>query len=126
MACCFGSKPGDTSAEMGSSSPSHLAFRVSHRLLEAVRKEGRALMTKSIFSCDTQITLSLIDEFSPRALMCASLGASEKTVDLLYVDVPIDEHRKPGPEEIFAFLQAVARLTSQIKDAHKPADSIDN
>ena len=113
MACCFGSKPGDTGAELGSSSPSHLAFRVSHRLLEAVRKDGRALMTKSIFTCDTQVTISLIDEFSPRALMCAYLGATEKTVDLLYVDVPIDERHKPSAEEMFAFVQAVAQLISE-------------
>jgi len=114
MACCFGSKPGDTGAELCSgSSPSHLVFRVSHRLLEAVRKGGRPLMTKSIFSCDTQVTVSLIDEFSPRALICASLGASENTVDLLYVDVPIIERHKPSEEEVFAFVQAVARLVSQ-------------
>jgi len=114
IACCFGSKPGDTGAEFGGgSSPSHLAFRVSHRLLEAVRKNDRPLMTKSIFSCDTQVTVSLIDEFSPRALMCASLGAYEKNVDLLYVDVPIDERRKPSAEEIFAFVQAVVQLVSQ-------------
>ena len=117
MACCFGSKPGDTGAELGgSSSPSHLVFRVSHRLLEAVRKDGRALMTKSIFTCDTQVTISLIDEFSPRALMCASLGVAEKTVDLLYVDVPIDDRSKPGAEELFAFIQAVAQLISQRND----------
>ena len=113
IACCFGSKPGDTGVKLGSSSPSHLAFRVSHRLLEAVRKNGRPLMTKSIFSCDTQVTVSLIDEFSPRALMCASLGAAENNVDLLYVDVPIVERHKPGAEEIFAFVQAVVQLVSQ-------------
>lgn len=118
MACCFGSKPGDTGVEFGGgSSPSHLAFRVSHRLLEAVRKRGRPLMTKSIFSCDTQVTVSLIDEFSPRALMCASLGSDEKNVDLLYVDVSIDERHKPSAEEVFAFVQAVAQLVSQHKSS---------
>jgi hypothetical protein len=117
MACFFGSKPGDTGTELGgSSSPSHLAFRVSHRLLEAVRKDARALMTKSIFSCDTQVTISLIDEFSPRALMCTSLGVTGQTVDLLYVDVPIDERHKPSAEEKFAFVQAVAKLISQRND----------
>jgi len=123
IACCFGSKPGDTGAGFGGgSSPSHLAFRVSHRLLEAVRKDGCPLMTKSIFTCDTQVTISLIDEFSPRALMCASIGAAGKTVDLLYVDVPIDDRHKPGTEEMFAFVQAVARLISKINDAHKLDD----
>ena len=127
MACCFGSSPDDTRAELGSGShPSHLAFRVSHRLLETVRKDGRPLMTKSIYSCDTQITISLIDEFSPRALMCASLGASGRTVDLLYVDVPINERSRPSAEEMFAFIQAVARLISRKNDTHEPADPIDD
>ena len=93
--------------------PSHLAFRVSHRLLEAVRKDGRPLMAKGIFSCDSLITLSSIDEHSPRALICASLGATGQTVDLLYVDVPIDHHRGPSAEEMFVFVQAVAKLVSQ-------------
>ena len=83
-------------------------------------------MTKSIFSCDTQVTVSLIDEFSPRALMCVSLGAVGQSVDLLYVDVPIDERRKPSAEEKFAFVQAVARLISHRNDAHKLTDPIDD
>jgi len=94
-----------------------MAFRVSHRLLEAVRKDGCPLMTKSIFSCDTQVTLSLIDEHSPRAIMCASLGAASQAVDLLYVDVPIDECCQLSAEEIFAFIQAVAQLISQRNNA---------
>ena len=127
LACCFGSKPGDTGTELGgSSSPSHLAFRVSHRLLEAVRKDGRALMTKSIFTCDTQVTISLVDEFSPRALICAYLGAVEKTVDLLYVDVPINERHKPSAAEMFAFVQAVAQLISQRNEEQTPVEPIDD
>ena len=117
-ACHFGSTPEEAMAERGSGrSPSHLAFRVSHRLLEAVRKDGHPLMTKSIFSCDMKITVSLIDEHSPRALMCVSLGATGETVDLLYGDVPIDEHYRPGTEEMFAFVQAVAQLFSQRNNA---------
>lgn len=118
MACCFGTSPEDAKAELyGKSFPSHLAFRVSHRLLEAVRKDGHPLMTKSIFSCDTQITLSLIDEHSPRAIICASLSSTCQTVDLLYVDVPIDERRQPNAEEMFVFVQTVAQLISQRNDA---------
>ena len=101
------------------SHPSHQGFRVSHRLLETVRTNGQALMTKSIFSCDTQITLSLIDEHSPRALMCAPIGIGKDAVDLLYVDVPIDDRLAHGPEEMFAFVQAVAREAIAI--AMKPA-----
>ncbi len=110
-ACHFGSSLEDTMAEAGSAGhPSHLAFRVSHRLLDAVRAKGQPLMAKSIYTCDTEVTVSLIDEQSPRALMCAPLGSVDDAVDLLYVDVPIDERCAPGPEEMFAFVQAVARL----------------
>lgn len=110
LSCYFGTRPQDARAGTGDSDPSHLAFRVSHRLLKAVRKEGRALMTKSIFSCDSQITMSAIDENSPRALLCAPVGG---TGDLLYVDTPIAEWRQPGPEEMFAFIQAVAGLVGE-------------
>jgi hypothetical protein len=133
MACCFGSRPEDARAEGGTSRyPSHLAFRVSHRLLEAVRKEGRPLMTKSIFSCDTLVTLSAIDEHSPRALICVPLSPTGQTVDLLYVDVPIEDRGKPGAEEVFAFVQAMTQLASQGKtalagdtDIHKGESSVD-
>ncbi len=114
LACHFGGSLEDTTA--GSADelhPSHRAFRVSHRLLDRVRMDGFPLMTKSIFSCDTEITVSLIDEHSPRALICASLGLGEGFVVLLYVDVPIDGRTQPGPEEMFAFTQAVARLVQR-------------
>jgi hypothetical protein len=115
VAYYFGSSGEDTMAQTSDSRrPSHQGFRVSHRLLEAVRTNGRPLMTKSIFSCDTQITISLIDEHSPRALMCAPLGLWEDAIDLLYVDVPIDDRIARSPEEMFAFVQAVAHQTTSI------------
>ncbi len=89
--------------------PSRRGFRVSRRLLMAVRAGGQPLMTKSIFSCETGITISLMDEHNPRALMCAPIGSRQDVLDLLYVDVPIDERMAHGPEEMFAFVQAVAR-----------------
>ncbi len=111
----FSSSGEDTMAQTGDSRhPSHQGFRVSHRLLEAVRANGLPLMTKSIFSCDTQITISLVDENSPRALICAPLGLQEDAADLLYVDVPIDDRMAHGPEEMFAFVQAVARQATAI------------
>ena len=110
LAYHFGSSLEDTlPGPGGRGHPSHHVFRVSHRLLERVRADGHALMTKSIFSCDPNVTVSLIDEFSPRALICASLGSPGEFVDLFYVDVPIDEHARSGPEETFALVQAVAR-----------------
>jgi len=113
LAYHFGGSPEDTQAgRAGGSYPSFRAFRVSHRLLDAVRSGGRPLMTKSIFSCDTQVTLSLMDELSPRALIGAPLGMEADTARLLYVDVPIDDRTGPQPEEMFAFVQAAAREVS--------------
>ncbi|MCU0914735.1 MAG: FHA domain-containing protein [Planctomycetes bacterium] len=108
-----GSGPADTQAgRAGGFAPSPRALRVSHRLLDAVRSGRRPLMTKSIFSCDTQVTLSLMDELSPQALICAPLGVEANTVRLLYVDVPIDDRTGPPPEEMFAFVQAAVREVS--------------
>jgi hypothetical protein len=90
----------------------HLAFRVSHRLLESVRQRRCPLMSKSIFSCDTQVTLSVINEFSPRALICVPVGHTEKVIDLLYTDVPIVEHQSPCAEEAFVFIQALAKMVA--------------
>lgn len=110
LACDFGSRLTHMKhGRVEESLPSHRSFRVSHRLLEAVCVNEKPLMSKTIFSCDTQITLSLIDEHSPRALMCVSLGAVDQMMDLLYVDAPIDERSRPGPEEMFVFVQAVAK-----------------
>jgi hypothetical protein len=94
--------------------PSHGAFRVSRRLLEAVRKSGRPLMSKSIFSCDTKTTMTIMDPQSPRALLCVPMGRPGDALDLLYVDVPIDDRMAHGPEEMFAFVQAVARHATAV------------
>jgi hypothetical protein len=110
LAFHFGSGAEDTEVEADCIvHPSHLAFRVSHRLLEAVCSREQALMSKTIFTCDPQVTISLIDEQSPRAVMCVPLSSSKQTMDLLYVDIPIDEHILHSPEEMFAFIQAAAR-----------------
>ena len=115
LAYHFGGSPADTGvpARPEGDWPA-AAFRVSHRLLDAVRLKGQPLMTKSIFSCDTQVTMSLIDEHSPRALICVQLGAYQGCVDLLYVDVLIDDRTRPGPEEMFALAQAAGRHIVQV------------
>jgi len=118
LACHFGSSGEDTRAHAHDNrDPSHQGFRVSRRLLEAVRANTQPLMTKSIFSCDTRITISLIDEHSPRALLCAPIGLRKDAADLLYVDSPIDDRMAHGPEEMFAFIQAVARQATSIVEA---------
>jgi hypothetical protein len=39
----------------------------------------------------------------------APLVLDQTAIDMLYVDVPITGHAQAGPEEIFAFVQAVAQ-----------------
>ena len=69
-----------------------LAFRLSHSVLETVRSSGNAVMERTIYSSDAEITTAIIDEHSPRAVMCIPLGdITEETVDVLYLDIPIDE-----------------------------------
>jgi pSer/pThr/pTyr-binding forkhead associated (FHA) protein len=115
LAYHFGSSGEDTLAhDNGTMGPSHRGLRVSRRLLETVRADGRPLMSKSIFSCDTKVTVSLIDEYSPRALMCVPIGARPDVLDLLYADISIDERLAHGPEEMFAFVQAVARQATAV------------
>jgi hypothetical protein len=110
----FGTSGEDTLTQARSREPSRQGLRVSHRLLEAVRANARPLMTKSIFSCDTQVTISLIDELSPRALLCSPIGPWKQTVDLLSVGVPIDDRAGDGPEEMFALVQAVAAHATSV------------
>ena len=110
LACHFGDIPDETEAQAAAGLyPSHLAFRVSHHVLEEVRSKGNPIMAKSIYSSDFEITYTALDEHSPRAVMCAPLGDVTEGGDLLYLDIPIDETTKPTPEEVFAFVQAVSR-----------------
>jgi sigma-B regulation protein RsbU (phosphoserine phosphatase) len=66
-------------------------------------------MAKSIRSSDDEITSTLVDEHSPRALICVPMGDVTEDVDLLYIDIPIDRTKKSAPEETFAFVQALTR-----------------
>jgi len=109
VACHFGTSADDTTAPVSSGAyPSHLAFRVSHRVLDEVRSSGEPVMAKSIYSSDVEVTITVVDEHSPRAVICAPLGEPGETVDLLYLDIQIGTGMKVSPEETFAFVQAVA------------------
>jgi serine phosphatase RsbU (regulator of sigma subunit) len=116
LACHFGDSPDDTRA---TDSPgvypslqvivNLVAYRISHRVLEAVRAKDNAVMAKSIYSSDEEITVTAVDEHSPRALICVPLGQSTEALDVLYVDIPIEPVAKAGPEEMLEFAQAVSR-----------------
>jgi len=110
LACHFGDSPDDAAAQAAPGAyPTRLAFRVSHRVLEEVRSSGNAIMAKSIYSSDFEITFTAVDEHSPRAVICAPLGDVTEGGDLLYLDIPIDETIKTTPDEMFEFVQLVSR-----------------
>ena len=110
LACYFGHNPEDAEAVVADGSyPNALAFRLSHRVLEEVLSNGEAAMAKSIYSSDAEITTTVVDEHSPRAVICAPLGDVTEKVDLLYVDIPIGSTAMARPEEMFEFVRAVSR-----------------
>jgi sigma-B regulation protein RsbU (phosphoserine phosphatase) len=113
LACHFGDISDDTIAqETAGRNPSHLAFRISRHVLESVRSTGEALMAKSIYSSDTEITASVLDEHSPRTVICAALGETTGPADLLYLDIPID---KTTPD----MLEFIRALCPKIVSARK-------
>ncbi|MHC4458922.1 MAG: SpoIIE family protein phosphatase [Planctomycetota bacterium] len=77
---------------------------LSRRVLEAVRSSGNATMAKSAHSLDGEMALTLSDEHSPRAVICAPLSPATDVVDLLYLDIPVDK----TAANIFEFVQAVS------------------
>ena len=121
LACHFGTSPDDTIARGAAASyPSHLAFRVSHRVLDNVRATGKAVMCKSIYSSDTGITISVVDELTPRSVICAPMGQPDGPIDVLYLDVPIDRRMKAGPDEMFVFTCLAAREIAAARDVLAP------
>ncbi len=110
LACHFGDSPEDTAAQAVSAVyPSPLAFRMSRQVLEKVRVTADVVMAKSIYSSDLEITSTIVDEHTPRAVICAPLGDVAESADLLYLDIPIDGNGKTTPEETFEFTRAVAK-----------------
>ncbi len=113
LACHFGDIADDTIAqETAGRYPSHLAFRVSRHVLESVRSTGEAMMAKSIYSSDAEITATVLDEHSPRTVICAALGETAGPADLLYLDIPID---KTTPD----MLEFIRALCPQIVSTRK-------
>ena len=110
LACHFGDSPEDTAGQVPSAAyPSRLAFRMSHQVLEKVRTSANTVMAKSIYSSDLEITSTVVDEHTPRAVICAPLGDITGAVDLLYLDLPINDTSKITPEQTFEFIRAVAK-----------------
>jgi serine phosphatase RsbU (regulator of sigma subunit) len=110
LACHFGDTPDESAAQdTGAFVPPRLALRISGRVLDAVRSTSDAVMVKTVYSADTDVTWTAVEADSPRAIICAPLGDISKVGDVLYLDVPLDETPQTAPEQIFEFIRAVSR-----------------
>ena len=110
LACHFGDTPDESaSQDTGAFVPPRLALRISGHVLEAVRSTSDAVMVKTVYSADTDVTWTAVEADSPRAIICAPLGDISKVGDVLYLDVPLDETPQTTPEQIFEFIRAVSR-----------------
>jgi serine phosphatase RsbU (regulator of sigma subunit) len=110
LACHFGDTPDDVAAQdTGAFIPPRLALRVSGHVLDAVRSTADAVMVRTVYSADTDVTWTAVEADSPRAIICAPLGDISKVGDVLYLDVPLDETPQSTPEQMFEFIRAVSR-----------------
>ena len=105
LAYHFGSDP-DNSTALDTAN-----FCLSRRVIEAVKSTGKAVMATSTHSSGPEINLTVIDEHTPRAVICAPLADVKDVVDLLYLDLPI----KAATPETFEFVKAVSRQTILIR-----------
>ena len=87
-------------------------LRLSRRVLEAVRAEGRSVMASSARRPDVELHLTVVDQHTPRVVLAAPITDPARTVDVLYLDIPSD---RPG-EGTLDFVEAVAR---QVRYARK-------
>ncbi len=101
LAYHFGSDP-DNSTALDKAN-----FCLSRRVIEAVKSTSKAVMATSTHSSDAEINLTVVDEHTPRAVICAPLTDVKDVVDLLYLDLPI---RATTPDT-FEFVKAVSRQT---------------
>jgi len=98
LAWHFGDNPDDSTDRYAAN------LCLSRRVLEAVRSTGNAVLATSIHS-EAEITLTIIDEHTPRAVICAPVSDVTDTVDLLYLDLPINT----TTPDTFEFVKAVSR-----------------
>ena len=86
-------------------------LRLSRRILEAVRKEGVAVMAKSTPSSGTHLTLTIVDAGSPHLVFSAPVSDPCETFDTLYIEILA----QTAPPEMFEFIEAVARQVSFVR-----------
>lgn len=99
MACHFGGTAPGTVA------PDAENLHISRRVIDAVRSTGNAVMATSSRSSEQDFSLTIVDERTPRAVLCSPLGDMSDPMDVFYLDIPSGH----ATSEMLDFVRAVAR-----------------
>jgi len=99
LACRFG----ESTEDLGERGRGNL--RLSRRVLDVLRDEGRAVLASSIHRADADLELTVIDHHTPRAVLAAPITDVGDRLDVLYLDVPGD----CANASTLDFVEAVAR-----------------
>lgn len=99
LASCFGGRTHTRSAQDTAN------FWLSRRVVEAVRTTSKAVMATSSQSSDSALVLTVVDEHTPRAVICAPLSDAADALDVLYLDLPMET----TTQDTFEFVKAVSR-----------------
>lgn len=89
------------------------SLRLSRRVLEAVRTGNETVMAKSVPSFGQELTLTVLDEQDPRAVLCAPIRQQRQWLDVIYLDVPL----KQVSEDAADFLQAIAHQVRMVRES---------
>lgn len=98
LARCFGDGNDDCSVKNTTN------FWLSRRVVDAVRTTSKAAMATSLQSSNKGIVLTVIDEHTPRAVICAPVSDVADDLDVLYLDLPMDT----TTPDTFDFVKAVS------------------
>ncbi len=101
LACHFGREGLATGGEL----------RLSRRVLDSVRNTRQAVQGLSIASQGGGLTLTILDEHSPRTVLCAPITGGNDMTDCLYVDMPAN----CAGEDALEFVEAMARQICLIR-----------
>lgn len=106
LACHLG---GARNGEGGEETPMNL--HLSRRVLEAARSGGNAVMAGSAGVSEQELALTVVDAARPRAVFCAPIAELSESLDVLYVDVPVEAKST----DMLDFVRAAARQIGMVQ-----------
>ena len=105
LACRFGGQP-----EMNESGDRENLY-ISRRVLENVRQRCQPVMAKSMRTAEQDVTLTVVDLHNPRVVIAAPLNEPPESLELLYLDLPMDK----TPPETFEFIRTLSRQVGLLR-----------